>query len=218
MTDEIQKQPQQEIQKPGSSDSKITRETLKKYFKSPCDPSEVLKEFDSLMSQHNEATGKQKKEIEEKISQKGYEALMLLGLDNHYLLAETVDARYRPSIIEAANNLVKEYDCKTPGEKMLAQVAAVSHARILANARWFNNCITFSNSLTDIKTRYLAAISKELDRANRQFISALSTLKQLKTPNFEVNVKAKTAFIAQNQQINATQKDGDNQQYENIKP
>jgi hypothetical protein len=47
-------------------------------------------------------------------------------------------------------------------------------------------------------------MGKELDRAERHFFTALNTLKQIKSPMLEMNIHAKTAFIAQNQQINAT--------------
>ena len=59
----------------------------------------------------------------------------------------------------------------------------------------------------DIKTyplllKRIQIIGLELDRANRQFLTALQTLKQIKAPQLEVNVETKTAFVAQNQQFN----------------
>ena len=59
-------------------------------------------------------------------------------------------------------------------------------------------------------------LSKEVDKAHRQLIMALTTLKQIKNPPVEFNVKAKTAFLAQNQQINAV--NNPVQQDENINP
>jgi hypothetical protein len=49
---------------------------------------------------------------------------------------------------------------------------------------------------------YCAVMSKELDRANRHYLSALATLKQLKSPPFQIQVRTQNAFVAQNQQIN----------------
>ena len=48
-------------------------------------------------------------------------------------------------------------------------------------------------------------LSKERDRAHRQYLSTIMTLKQLKAPAIEMNIKAKTAFVSQNQQINVPQ-------------
>jgi hypothetical protein len=45
-------------------------------------------------------------------------------------------------------------------------------------------------------------MGKELDRANRIFLNALMTLKQLKNPPLELNIKAGNAFFGQNQQFN----------------
>ncbi len=50
----------------------------------------------------------------------------------------------------------------------------------------------------DIK--YLSVLSKELDRANRQYISALQTLYSLKQPPLSVSLKTDTAYLA-NQQV-----------------
>jgi hypothetical protein len=55
-------------------------------------------------------------------------------------------------------------------------------------------------------------IGRELDRANRQFISALTTLRQLKAPTPSINVIAKNAFMAGQQQFNNKNSD------ENISP
>ena len=59
--------------------------------------------------------------------------------------------------------------------------------------------------ISDERTRYLGYLSKQMDRAHRQYLSALMTLKQLKAPAIEMNIKTKNTFVAQNQQINATQ-------------
>jgi hypothetical protein len=46
--------------------------------------------------------------------------------------------------------------------------------------------------------------SRQVDRATRQLYAALSTLRQIKHPQLEVNIVNKNTFVAQNQQINAT--------------
>ena len=78
------------------------------------------------------------------------------------------------------------------------------------------NSNIYELSISSEKNGYLAILSKELDRAHRQLITALTTLRQIKNPPIEFNVKAKTAFVAQNQQINAI--NNPIQQNENIEP
>jgi hypothetical protein len=62
----------------------------------------------------------------------------------------------------------------------------------------------------DQVSRHYSVMSKELDRANRQFITALTTLKQMKAPSIEINVTAKTAFVAENQQFNVNKNNNEN--------
>ncbi len=52
------------------------------------------------------------------------------------------------------------------------------------------------------RTAYISILSKEADRSHRQFLSALMTLKQIKAPTIEMNIKARTAFVSDKQQIN----------------
>ena len=130
------------------------------------------------------------------------EALIALGLETHYPLADMVGKRYRALAIEVARQIEKEYECKRPSEKLLAQTVAGAYCKIVEYSPHLRG-ITTDISLSKEKNDYYSMISKELDRAHRQMITTLSTLRQIKNPPIELNVKAKTAFVAQNQQINA---------------
>jgi len=135
----------------------------------------------------------------------------LFGLDTQIPLWESVNYRYASLATSFSENLVKEYNCNTPSEKALAQVIANAYVRIF---EYSNTLESFRNRAVNTNlVGYYSIISKELDRANRQFITALTTLKQLKAPSLELKVMVKNAFIAQNQQFNANQNNN-----ENIKP
>jgi hypothetical protein len=99
-------------------------------------------------------------------------------------------------------NLITEYDCKTVSEKTTAQLVANAYVRIMEYSRRMEYC-RISKETTNEINGYWAIIGKELDRANRQYASALIILKQLKAPALQINVK--NAFIAENQQINSNQ-------------
>lgn len=148
-------------------------------------------------------------------------ALPLVTLETHYLASEATSGRYRPFVMQFANDVIAEYHCTTSSEKALAETVAIAYGRILELSASFNESqrIEF---LSNEKTGYYTMIAKELDRAHRQFTSALLVLKQLKTPNLEVNIKAKNAFFAQNQQVNTatSEQSGDNNDitYENVDP
>jgi hypothetical protein len=131
------------------------------------------------------------------------EIMTTMSADTHWDLVETVNPSYRGLAIEFTDQIIREYDCKTNSEKALATFIANAYIRTIDNSRRFNSCAEAGEHLSDERTRYLAMLSKQIDRANRQFLSALTTLKQIKSPVIEMNIRTKNAFIAQNQQINA---------------
>jgi len=49
-------------------------------------------------------------------------------------------------------------------------------------------------------------MSKEVDRANRHFLSALQTLKEIKQPELKVNIKTNAAFFGEKQEFNNNDK------------
>lgn len=149
------------------------------------------------------------KELSDDFMKDYRKAVVALGLSTHLPIAETVNEEYRTFLIEMVNTIEKEYDCKTPSEKALAETVASSYVRVIQYSRELTKC-TREKSLSHEKNGYYGLVSKEVDRANRHFTTALMTLKQLKSPTLEVNVKAKNAFIGQNQQFNASTNQNEN--------
>lgn len=167
------------------------------------DPDNILETITKLVQQYRNSNKRDQNALFPELFQKLKQGEFALGLETHRPLAETVSKQYEPMVIGFAQQLVKEYRCNTPSEKALAQVIAGAYARIIQYSMVFNNSCTRMGFLTSEKVGFYNMISKEIDRAQRHFISSFVTLKQLKSPNIELNVKAKTAFVSQNQQINA---------------
>lgn len=160
--------------------------------------------------------GKDSKEDRERTTENISKALIISGLDNHYPLAETVEQRYRPLVIEFARGLVQEYNCQTPSEKALAQVVVGAYARILEYSRSLQACGK-TDWFSHERNGFCSMLSKELDRANRHFVTALTTLKQIRTPSLQINVRTRAAFVAQNQQLNVNNPGKDSsQENENV--
>ena len=161
---------------------------------------------------------KEQKEAREVLNTRVLEIMRALENDTHVVLMESFNHEYRGLAKEFSTNLIKDYDCNTYAEKALAEIITNAYIRILDNSRRLNNDIGGPGlPINDIKTRYIAMISKQIDRASRQFITALTVLNQMKTPFIEVNIKAKTAFVSQNQQVNLTNNQDINQN-ENVEP
>lgn len=145
---------------------------------------------------------------------------ILPDLDNHELLGRVSGASNKVFVKEFCNQIIEQYNCTTSLEKALAEVIVGAHIRILEISEKLNDVTNADYGhyyagyqYLSQQTKFYAMLGKELDRAHRQFINALNTLKQLKAPNIEISVKAKNAFVSQNQQINA----GEPKEYENIK-
>lgn len=184
--------------------SPITLTQIKTKYKellvSDADSQKIVSDFEKLLNIYREKKGNIDEKTGKELSLKMHELLNLVGLETHYPIAETL-TNNRPLIIELSNELIKEYDCKTPTEKTLVHVIAGAYGRILEYSKIFNNFQRI-DYISHEKNGYYNIISKELDRAQRHYITALTTLRQIKTPEIKVNVRANTAFVAQNQQLN----------------
>src|SRR3989344_8452884 len=58
-------------------------------------------------------------------------ATVALGLSTHVPVAETVRKEYRLFLVEMVRDIEREYDCKTPSEKALAETIASAYVRTL---------------------------------------------------------------------------------------
>lgn len=177
--------------------SKEVKEYVLKSSVIDCDPKYIEKEIASLILSIEE-----KKEINEKAKEKLKKAYLMYGLETHYHLASAVNNEYSSYAIRLSNHLIEEFDCKTASEIILVETIVGAYLRILALSGKLN-CYVKAKMTSRLENNYYMILSKELDRANNHFITALTTLKQIKSPGFEINVKTKAAFISKNQQINA---------------
>lgn len=183
------------------------KKLLAKYLLFTDHPDSVIKDFkearEAYSKDRNKETTKKFEELFSKVS-------MTIGLDTHMPLLCAVNDDYRSLAIEFANTLTEEFSLTTPSEKALVEIIAVSYVRCMVLSRQLTSTLRLGQTSQNINGFY-AAVSKDLDRAHRQYISALTLLKELKSPPIKVNVKTNNAFIAQNQQLNS-------QPYENNNP
>lgn len=207
MENSTQDKPQKPSLKELSLKGTLTQEDAKSAItllsNGACDPKVLLKKVNELLPKwYKDEKGKDKEVIKQLIDAV-QAAMPVVGLETHYPLAEGVDERYRPLVIDMCNQLTKEYDCKTVSEKALVHMIVGAYARFLEYSRLFNNNQR-AEFLSEVKNGYYTMLAKDVDRAYRQYQSSLLTLRQLKTPTMEVTIKAKTAFVSQNQQINVS--------------
>jgi len=123
---------------------------------------------------------------------------------SHSNLANTVPEKMATTVVEVANNLIEEYQCTTTLEKTLCEVIANSYGKILSISKKLDASLTF-DYFGNERNSFIWVMSKELDRANRSYLSASNQLIEMKRPQSPIHIKTKNAYIAQNQQINTNQ-------------
>jgi hypothetical protein len=154
-----------------------------------------------LFPKHFDGNKKEREESKKETVEKTVMAMMALETETHVGITESFTNRYRGMVRQLCSQIIKEYQCNSNLEKTLVEIVVNSFVRTIDNSRRLNNELE-CREITKNRNVYIANISKQLDRSNRQYLSSLMTLKQLKAPNIEMNIKATTAFISQNQQIN----------------
>lgn len=193
---------------PPSSDNKpiqaVPASEMKKRIQAAlpdADPEFVMKKLAKEIAKHNSSDGKQ--EFSPELSKAFAMALSSVSLDSHARLADTTTDKLAPLAIVVAQQLISEYHCETAAEKTLAETVANAYIRVLRYSEALNDVYGRGTTSPEIN-KYISVTSMELDRANRQYLTALSILKSFKQPSVNVTFKANTAFVAQNQEINAT--------------
>lgn len=122
-----------------------------------------------------------------------------LGVETGFSLMKGVGDEYYGLALEVKKNLQKEFNCQSYSEKMLVDLVASSY---ISKLHYTNLLRLNQKSSSSEHTGYRNSASKEIDRAHRQFISAIETLKLMKQPALKVNIKTNNAFVSEKQQFN----------------
>lgn len=191
------------LTKPISVDEAST--LLKENYLAACDSKAVVQNFTVLLTRIQDKSPDQKLKILKQEQELVCNASSIYNLDNQSLLVYSAGESYRTFATSFARDLIDEYKCTTASEKALVQMITDAFIRVLKVSRQFNNSMA-PDHLSSNRAGYLNSLSKELDRANRQFNTSLQTLKQMKQPPLQVNFNTKNAFIAQHQQFNDNQR------------
>ncbi len=173
-----------------------TLEAIRKQFESlhiSLDPNYVLRKADEQL-----VNPKEESDPTTKPEDMLFKAMTLFEFDNGALLTMSVSESYKTFGIDLMKKFQLEYECATPSEKATAALAAVSYIRTLDTQRRITNYLEIGK-FTDIGVRYLEMLSKDLDRANRHYLTAIQTLKMLRMPALQVSIRTDTAIIGQNQ-------------------
>lgn len=124
--------------------------------------------------------------------------------EKHLLLTESLPSKFSSLSIKMAKSMIAEYKCSTSLEKSLVELIVNSFCRSLYLSSIL--VVVLEQKTVQIEQNfinYYKFIGKELDKANREYLTAITTLHQMKTPNIQLNLKADTVILGQNQQFNS---------------
>lgn len=181
---------------------KIPLEDLKRIvinsFTRDIDSKSILEKLSSVQLSDFYKTKEQDKALENNFEK----VALAFSLESGYILAESVPERYDSFCFEFKKKLEQEFDCQTASEKAMVEQAVNAHIKTLSYSRLMNKHRE-PDYLSPDKVNMLNFYSREIDRAHRQYISAIETLKFMKQPSLKVNIKTNNAFLAENQQFNS---------------
>lgn len=121
------------------------------------------------------------------------------NLDTHVLLSRGVDPEHLPMVLGVIDELTAEYEVKKPQDKAYVQMAALAYSRYISNLDEYNQWKNHEYNSNE-RVGYMNMVSKDIDRAFRQYNAVINYFEMKKRPPLQVTVKANTAFVAQNQQ------------------
>jgi len=189
--------------------SKEVRRMIPNILKIPTDVEYVLENLGrDLLPKYLDGNEKEKEDAMKKIMETSADLFRSLELETQAGLMESIDERYRATAKDLTEKIIYENDCKKTEEKMLAEVIVSAFIKILDNSRRLTNEYNCVN-ITPNRNNYIAILSKQVDRANRQYLGALMSLKQLKSPSINMSIKTNNAFVSNNQQINVDKKNNE---------
>ena len=172
---------------------------------------QLLKEYSNLDLNSKRLTPSQEKRKEElKV-----ELAMLYGLENGIWTANLSYEKHYAALGKMRQNIVRQYNCRGSLELMLADRIVASYWRAMRCDMMFNRLMEKEDgsfSYDQLKVNILKEFNKGIELANRQLNANIILLKELKQPPLSVSIKSKTAFVAQNQQLNINPNKNENVQ------
>ena len=131
-------------------------------------------------------------------------AMAIDELNNGLLMANCVRENYRSFCIGFKKQLETEFGCNTPSKQAIAEVASINFSRVIDTQKRMTEYLQ-REEFTSLGVKYLLLLSKELDRAQRHFVSSMQLLQSTKFPPIQISIKATSAVVGQNQLVQVNQ-------------
>lgn len=128
------------------------------------------------------------------------QVLALREFDNGLLLAEASSELVRVCVAQFSKDLMQQYKCDTVAKKSLAEITALNFGRILSIQKYLLG-FARKDEYSDLTSKIVGVLSKELDRAQRHYLTSLQALEMGVQLPLRVNIHTHSTNIANQQAI-----------------
>lgn len=128
------------------------------------------------------------------------QAMTLNEFHHGVLMGWAIPESYQSFAVQLSRDYQNQYKCDSEGKKSLAELSAINYCRILIIQRKINNYLSKSD-ITELGLKYLAIISKDLDRAQRHYLTSMQALEMGLQQPLNVSIRTNTTNVASQQAI-----------------
>jgi len=186
-----------------------TKDELVKAFETSREVFQDLYDHHSLIELQDLAkkmdSGERDDDIGSKFIEKQQQVMWENGVLNGKTVEGSVTESYQRQVRRLRKQLITEHQANTASEFMLIDLAINAYYRSLHSARLYSYLAQNKDgtvSFNQPRINMMKELEKQIDSANRQYLSTLTLLKELKQPQINIKVQSKQAFVGQNQQFN----------------
>jgi hypothetical protein len=131
-------------------------------------------------------------------------ASMIDGVVNGSVVEGSVNINHRQQVLRLREDLIKEFKADSVSELMVIDMVINAYFRTIHTTSVYNSFLLAKNgsiSYDQTKINMIKELGKQIELANKQFLSTLTILKEMKQPPINIKVSGQ-AFVGQNQQFN----------------
>ena len=150
-------------------------------------------------------SGLSTEETNKKYIEKYQEVLMANGFINGKVVEASVNVWHQNHVVKMRETLIAEHEAKSTSELMIIDLAINAYFRSLHASKIYSSLVQGNDGAVRFerpRINLLKELGKQVENANKQFLSALTLLKEMKQPRINIKVQSKQAFVGQNQQFN----------------
>jgi len=128
-----------------------------------------------------------------------------IAIETGATLIRSIQHHDQTAVMSARKTLINDLKPQNIAELMLIDVIVNSYLRLMVASTVCTSLMTDKDGTISLNNEIgerLKVQGKLIDYANKQFLLSLSTFKSLRQAPVNVNIKTKSAFVAQAQQFN----------------